>query len=76
MNIQDIQKQLSSVEKTLKDINSKLMLELLDVMTENRQLKESIASYEEIAEEQFNREFNGEDLLWVIWITKILKFTQ
>jgi len=63
MNIQDIQKQLSSVEKTLKDINSKLMLELLDVMTENRQLKESIASYEEIAEEQFNREFNGEDLL-------------
>ena len=63
MNIQDIQKQLSSVEKTLKDINSKLMLELLDVMTENRQLKESIATYEEIAEEQFNREFNGEDLL-------------
>jgi hypothetical protein len=63
MNIQDIQKQLSSVEKTLKDINSKLMLELLDVMTENRQLKESIATYEEIAEEQFNREFNREDLL-------------
>ena len=63
MNIQDIQKQLSSVEKTLRDINSKLMLELLDVMTENRQLKESIATYEEIAEEQFNREFNREDLL-------------
>ena len=59
MNIQDIQKQLSSVEKTLRDINSKLMLELLDVMTENRNLKESLDSYREVV----HGEFNGEDLL-------------
>lgn len=60
-NLEEIKRELSLVKNTLKDINSKLMLELLDVMTENRQLKESIASYEEIAEEQFNSEFYNID---------------
>ena len=39
--IKEIKKQLSLIETTLKDIKGKLMLELLDVMTENRTLKEN-----------------------------------
>ena len=60
MNIQDIKQQLSLIETTLKDINGKLMLELLDVMTENRELKEQItksnqyAYSEEWEEENFS----------------------
>jgi len=63
MNIQDIKQQLSLIETTLKDINGKLMLELLDVMAENRELKEQIAKsnetdyYNEYPEENsFNTE--------------------
>lgn len=58
--MEDIKKQLSLIETTLKDINGKLMLELLDVMTENRKLKEQIAKgnenaySEELEEENFS----------------------
>lgn len=40
-NIKEIKKQLSLIETTLKDIKGKLMIELLDTMSENRSLKEN-----------------------------------
>ena len=64
MNMEDIKKQLSLIETTLKDINGKLMLELLDVITENRELKEQIAksnqdAYAEEWEEEYINSHGG-----------------
>lgn len=76
MNIQDIKEQLSLIETTLKDINGKLMLELLDAITENRELKEQLTKsnendyydyYDECEEEDFTGRFTPE----TVEITKI-----
>lgn len=73
MNIQDIKKQLSLIETTLKDINGKLMLELLDVMAENRELKEQIAKGNEdsYSEEWEEESFSYGGTYETVEITKI-----